>query len=252
MQITIEQLDQISKSVGKLAGWDFSRMKTRRAPTPWEYAHVVRQFVSGTDRVLDIGTGGGERFLTFAPYFEKGIGIDHSTKMIEQAMRNKEIQNVANVDFKLMDANHLEFADAEMGMVLNRHCSVNVNEIVRVLRPRGHSVIQQVGDRNALNFLKAFGWTLESFGDEWGQRMEELVLASEQSGCRVVAEAEYDVRYWFCDVESLVFWLKSVPLPEPFDVDKHWEGVNRILNDYETDQGIETTEHRELLIVEKR
>ena len=250
--ISLEQIEQISKSVGERVGWDFSRMRTQRAPTPWEYANVVRQFVTDTECVLDIGTGGGERFLTLAPYFRKGVGIDQSTEMIKQAMRNKEVQNVANVDFKLMDANHLEFPDAEMGMVLNRHCSVNVDEIVRVLRSRGYFVTQQVGDRNTLNFLQAFGWTLESFGDEWGQRMEELVLASEQSGCRVVAEAEYDVRYWFCDVESLVFWLKSVPLPEPFDVDKHWEGVNRILNDYKTIQGIETNEHRELLIVEKR
>jgi hypothetical protein len=82
--------------------------------------------------------------------------------------------------------------------------------------------------------------------------VEELAAAFEQSGCRVVAKAEYDVRYWFCDVQSLVFWLKSAPLPESFDVDKHWEGVNRILQEYGTDQGIETNEHRELLVIERR
>jgi hypothetical protein len=53
-------------------------------------------------------------------------------------------------------------------------------------------------------------------------------------------------------IESLVFWLKAVPLPEPFDVEKHWEGVNHILQKYSTRQGIEANEHRELLIVEKR
>ena len=59
------------------------------------------------------------------------------------------------------------------------------------------------------------------------------------------------MRYWFRDLESLVFWLKAVPLPEPFDLEKHWEGINYILRNYKTPRGIETNEHRELLIVQK-
>jgi hypothetical protein len=49
----------------------------------------------------------------------------------------------------------------------------------------------------------------------------------------------------------LVFWLKSVPLPEPFDIEEHCAGVNRIVNEYQTPRGIETNEHRELLVVQK-
>jgi len=52
-------------------------------------------------------------------------------------------------------------------------------------------------------------------------------------------------------VESFVFWLKSVPIPEPFDVEKHWRGINRFIEKNGTDRGIETNEHRELLIVRK-
>lgn len=252
MELTLERLKQISDSVGVRVGWDFSRMRTKRAPVPWDYYDVVRQFLANTDCVLDIGTGGGELFLTLAPCFRKGIGIDVSTEMIEQALRNKQIQKIPNVHFKVMDGNHLEFADAEFEIVLNRHCDVNVSETARVLRPQGHFITQQVGYRNTLNILKAFGWTPASFGDGWWQPVEELATTFEQSSCRVVAKAEYDVRYWFCDVESLVFWLKAVPLPEPFDVEKHWEDVNHILQEYSTRQGIETNEHRELLIIEKR
>jgi len=52
-------------------------------------------------------------------------------------------------------------------------------------------------------------------------------------------------------VPSLLFWLKAVPLPEPFDLEKHWQSVRRILKEHRTERGIETNEHRELLIVEK-
>jgi hypothetical protein len=39
----------------------------------------------------------------------------------------------------------------------------------------------------------------------------------------------------------------NILIPEPFDVEKHWEGVNHILQKYSTRQGIEANEHRELL-----
>jgi SAM-dependent methyltransferase len=252
MELSLDQLKRISDSVGMRIGWDFSRMRTKRAPVPWDYVDVVRQFLSKTDCVLDVGTGGGELFLTLAPCFRKGIGIDFSTEMIEQALRNKRTQGITNVDFQVMNGNHLEFADEEFEILLNRHSDVYVSEAARVLHPQGYFITQQVGYRNTLNILKAFGWTPASFGDGWWQPVEELAAAFEQNECRVVSKAEYDVRYWFCDVESLVFWLKAVPLPEPFDVGKHWEGVNHILQEYSTRQGIETNEHRELLIIEKK
>jgi SAM-dependent methyltransferase len=195
MELTPERLKQISNSVGVRVGWGFSRMRTKRAPVPWDYSVLVRQFLANPACVLDVGTGGGELFLTFAPCFGKSMGIDVNTEMIEQAIRNKRTQEIANVDFEVKDGNHLEFADAEFEIVLNRHCDVNVSETARVLRPRGYFVTQQVAYRNTLNILKAFGWTPASFGDGWWQPMEELAAAFEQSGCRVVAKAEYDVRY---------------------------------------------------------
>jgi len=251
MEITLEQLKQVSDSVGERTGWDFSRMSVERAPVPWIYFDVARQFLTETDIVLDVGTGGGELFLTLAPCFRKGVGIDSSAEMIESAQRNKTEQKISNVDFVLMDGDSLKFTDAHFDIVLNRHCDVNVSQIARVLRANGYFVTQQVAYRNTLNILNAFGWTPASFGENWWQPVEELAIEFEQNGCRIVAMAEYNVGYWFSDVESLVFWLKSVPLPEPFDVEKHWEGVNRIVKKYSTPRGIETNEHRELLIVLK-
>ncbi len=60
------------------------------------------------------------------------------------------------------------------------------------------------------------------------------------------------MREYFLDVESLVFWLKAAPLPEDFDVERHWRAVDRIITDYSTERGIKTNEHRELLIARKQ
>jgi hypothetical protein len=67
----------------------------------------------------------------------------------------------------------------------------------------------------------------------------------------LTARGEFDVRYAFLDLESLVFHLKSVPLPEEFDIDKHGRQVARFIQENRTARGIETNEHRALLIVQK-
>ncbi len=252
MSLTLEQLRQTAESVGERSGWDFSRVRDAREPAPWNYAEVVRRYLSPSDRVLDIGTGGGERFLALASYYGEGLGIDINAEMIAQAQRNKVAWGVQGVEFAMVDGSNLPFGEGEFDMVFNRHCSVDAVGVARVLRSGGYFITQQVGQRNSLSVLEAFGWTPDSFGSDWFQSVDELATVFEREGCRVVARAEYDLRYWFLDLESLLFWLKAVPLPEPFDIEKHWHGVNRLLEQHSTPQGIETNEHRELLIVNKR
>jgi hypothetical protein len=46
-------------------------------------------------------------------------------------------------------------------------------------------------------------------------------------------------------------FLKEIPLPERFDPETHWRAVNRSISDCGSPRGIQTSEHRHLLIVEK-
>ena len=65
------------------------------------------------------------------------------------------------------------------------------------------------------------------------------------------AQAEYDVPYWFEDIASFMAWFMAVPWPEDIELDKHWQNINRILETCQTERGIETNEHRGLLVVQK-
>ena len=102
-ELTIEALRDLSASVGERSGWDFSRVRDERAPVPWDYVKVVRQYLNQTDSVLDAGTGGGEILLSLAPYFETGIGIDRYADMIEQARQRRIDLPTGNVDLVVMD-----------------------------------------------------------------------------------------------------------------------------------------------------
>ncbi len=249
--MTFDELEQIVEANGKLDGWDFSRVRAGRDPVLWEYVDVVRQYLKPTDRVLDIGTGGGEIFFSLAPYFAQGVGIDLNPAMVETARRNQSTLSIDNVSLMIMNGDDLRFDAEEFDIVLLRHSHVYLSEIVRVLRPGGYFIMQMPEKRNSLNFLRAFGWTPASFGPDWWQPVAELADQFRLHDCHIIAQAEYDVPYWFHDIESFMFWLMSVPWPEDIELEKHWQNINQILETSQTERGIETNEHRGLLIVQK-
>ena len=113
--MTFDELEQIVEANGKLDGWDFSRVRAGRDPVLWEYVDVVRQYLKPTDRVLDIGTGGGEIFFSLAPYFAQGVGIDLNPAMVETARRNQSTLSIDNVSLMIMNGDDLHF-DAEESM----------------------------------------------------------------------------------------------------------------------------------------
>jgi len=263
-QTTPDQLAAVTRDVGQLDGWDFSAVRDERDPVPWDYAEVLRRHVRPGCRVLDIGTGGGERFLDLAPQIGAGTGIDVSADMVATARSSTPANLAARLSFAVMDASRLEFPDASFELVINRHAPVYAAEITRVLTPGGIFITQQVGGRNTESIFTAFGW--ESNAAQWEQHYSEpgappapdtlhglagLEAAFARLGCVLRAVAEYDVRYWLSDLASFVFFVKAIPLPEQFDPARHCPAVNRAISACGSARGIQTNEHRQLLIMEK-
>jgi len=249
--MTLEELKHIASKVGKVKGWDFSRIRSGGEPELWEYADVVRQYLKPTDKVLDIGTGGCEVFASLSPFFSQGIAIDHNPEMIEAAQRNIYSQPINNIAPKLMDGSNLQFGEGEFNVVLARHANAYAGEIVRVLCNDGYFIHQSVGPKGTSNILDAFGWTQHSFGPDYWHPVAELAEQFRRLGCHIMSIAESFVPVWFEDLESFIFWLISVPWPEEIDIERHWESINKILETSWSDRGIETNSHEELLIVKK-
>ena len=127
--MTLKELKQITASIGKIQGWDFSAIRDGRDPVPWDYLTLVRNYLTSSSRVLDIGTGGGEKFLTLSPNFGRGIGTDISDEMIQTAHKNQSKMQINNVSFNVMSADALQLPDSNFDIVLNRHSVVNIDEI---------------------------------------------------------------------------------------------------------------------------
>ncbi len=61
------ELRQLVDAAGELRGWDWTTIRVDRDPVPWDYLEVVRRYLTPSSYVLDIGTGGGEKFIELAP-----------------------------------------------------------------------------------------------------------------------------------------------------------------------------------------
>ena len=126
------------------------------------------------------------------------------------------------------DGRALPFPDASFELVLDRHAWVFLAEFTRVLVPGGTLVTQQVGGRNLQSIFDAFGWgsNADQWGEAWSrtQRLEALVSTALEVGLDVLRADDYQVDYAIADLGSLVFTLKHVPFPQPFDPDDSRRG----------------------------
>ncbi|MEN8723474.1 MAG: metalloregulator ArsR/SmtB family transcription factor [Alphaproteobacteria bacterium] len=117
----------------------------------------------GDERVgdlLDIGTGTGRIVEIFAPYFDRGIGIDLSADMLAVARVNLEKAGIDNVQIRRGDLYALPFADDSFDVVSVHqvlhfldNMPAALGEAARVLRPGGVMLIADFAPHQ-LEFLR--------------------------------------------------------------------------------------------------
>ena len=256
--VTAAELASITERVPKLTGWDFSSLQAEEVPPPWRFSDIVRAYLDGSQLVADLGTGGGEAFLHLAPDFHRGFGLDNSTDRLGEATKLAQDRGAHNVTFVSANSVTLPFPNSSLDVVLARHADYAPTEVARVLKPGGVFATQQMGDNDTANIFDTFGWG--TYGGYWRARFQsegrvyvptpETARQFTSLGCSVVKLDEYDLPLYFKDVEALVFYLKSSPLPEQIDPEKHWQPISNLVDSYTTELGIRTNQHRELLVVQ--
>jgi SAM-dependent methyltransferase len=104
--------------------------------------------LDGSERVLDVATGGGHTALAFAPHVKEVVACDLTPAMLHAAAEHLDERGVGNVRFELADAEALPFREGEFDVVTARFAPHHfpapqrfAGEAARVLAPGGRLVM---------------------------------------------------------------------------------------------------------------
>jgi hypothetical protein len=197
-------------------GWDFSWLegRTETEPLPWSYAGVVESYARSAQRMLDMGTGGGEILsrLRRAPVT---VATEAFTPNAPIAARRLGPLGVSVVHDEGAPDNvnqdgprgRLPFRNGSFDLVVNRHEAFRAAEVARVLVGSGTFVTQQVDAHSADDFFSALEMQVPPQPDTW------LPLAQaqlERAGFRILRADLGDEVQRFDDVGAVLYYLKVV------------------------------------------
>lgn len=227
-------------------GWDFSELEGRveEVEPPWSYERIVRHELEQAGSALDIGTGGGEFLIRIQDHLPIEV---HATEGWET---NREVARDAlaplGIEVRDYDAerdDRLPYDDASLDVVLARHEAYCAKEVVRVLRPGGWFVTQQVDGRNLADLAAVFG-----AGPAYPSvTLENLCREAQQAGLIIEREEQWSGPIRFDSVDTLVSYLRFMPwqLPEGFSIDGYRDELMAL---DQQEEPLEFTERRFIIV----
>lgn len=237
------------EAAAPFAGWDFSYLDGRMVETqpPWSYPDLARAAVAQARDVLDIATGGGEVFSSFAPFPGRATAVEGYAPNLPVARAR-----LAPLGVQVHHANTasgMPFADAAFDLILNRHGGFRPAEMHRVLKPGGVFLTQQVGGDNLDDLTAAFGARLAYPGNTLARTAEAFAAL----GCDVELAQAWRGPVTFSDVGALAYFLTAIPwVIEGFDVETHADALVALHRQIEAGGPLRFTYSRFLLRAVRR
>jgi hypothetical protein len=191
-------------------GWDFSYLDGRmlEEQPPWSYSARAAELMKHSSSVVDLDTGGGERFLKLHEHWpDKIVATEHYPPNFKLATERLTPFGAKVVDIQLSDFGPMPFSDGEFDLVLNRHAAFNPYEVGHVLTSGGTFLTQQVHGLWAVDLLAAF-----DAKPQWPDATPEKYLPRlQEAGLEIVNAQNWSGELAFTDVGAIVYYLKAVP-----------------------------------------
>jgi ubiquinone/menaquinone biosynthesis C-methylase UbiE len=197
------------------------------------------------ETILDVAAGTGETGFLAAPLLGKSgrlITSDLSPNMLDAAMRAAAQLGVENVEFRLLDAERLELADASIdgafcrfGYVLKGDPPRALRELRRVLRPGGRLAFAVWAERERNAWMTVPVAVMVERGHLQPPSGGELRLSERRNPPTITrlvhdagfAEAQIEelaVSYRFASSEELWFFVSELRGPVALALDRLDEG----------------------------
>lgn len=138
--------------------WDFSRFEIEtESLTNWDLYEILNKIANKDSKILDLGTGGGEKLLKSFPEAKEIIGTDFSEAMIETANKNLKESGRKNISFRIMDNLNMDVPDEYFDIVVARNTVTDPKQIFKCLKKNGYLLLRGVDRADCWSLKVLFG-----------------------------------------------------------------------------------------------
>ncbi len=229
------------------SGWSFDDLQITDLDQrePWDYVSLAREQLPGAGRVIDLGTGGGEVYSRVidgisGPRFYAGEEWHVNAPVARDRLRPLGVE-VLNAS-----SERTPYSDATFDLVLSRHEAIEPPDIVRILRPGGVFLTQQVA-KEQWRELTPFFPNRTVFPDHF----VDYARAFEAAGLSVTTQ-HHTWRAAYPTLGELAYLLMIAPWEfAGFDPMRDIDSLLGVEEACGTDEGIVLTHARYLMIAHK-
>lgn len=225
------------------SGWSHAQLAVRQVDPgpPWDYEAVARHAVAVAERVLDLGTGGGE-VLSRVIAGTRARCVATEEWVVNAPVARDRLASLG-IDVVRCDSLRLPLRDASFDLVLDRHEALEPAEVARALRRGGIVITQQVGPDNWPE-LRAFFPRKTRFPDHF----DEYRRGFADAGLIVDDARSHEQRVAFAELGDIVHLLLVAPWEVPnFDPVAEIDTLLALEDALRTPQGIVLTEMRYII-----
>ncbi|AYW47841.1 SAM-dependent methyltransferase [Tetragenococcus osmophilus] len=235
-----------------LEGWEFSYLddsgRWEMEPLPWDYLEIVRQYLKETDRLLDMGTGGGEILLTLAHPYNKTSTTEGYLPNYQLCKKKLEPLGIT-VKFVNED-DHLPYPDGHFDMIINRHEAFRLDEVNRTLKHGGIFITQQVGCENSRALSKRL--LKKELEVDFRNQLSYQLKQARKIGFEVLSSDEFYATLKFFDTGAIAYYASVIEWEFPnFSVDNCLDALMEVHHEIEGKGFVSSIEHRYMMVLGK-
>ncbi len=199
----------------EIKDWDFSKFEIEtESLTKWDLYEILNELATKDSRILDLGTGGGEKLLKYFPQAKEILGTDCSEGMIETAKNNLERSGRKDITFKIMDNLNMNVPDDYFDIVVARNTITDSKQIYKCLKKGGYLLLAGVDKDDCWSLKILFGR-----GQGFSDKKPISIMDYENilnAGFKDVELVPIHEREYFKNEFLFKTFLKKVPIIDDF------------------------------------
>ncbi len=199
----------------EIKDWDFSKFEIEtESLTNFDIYKTLDEITTKDSKILDLGTGGGEKVLERFPETKEILATDFAVPMIETANKNLIKSGRKNITFRFMDNLKMDVPDNYFDVVTARNTVTDPKQIYKCLKKGGYLLIHGVDKYDCHSLKMIFGK-----GQAVKDKTPISIIDYEnvlKAGFKEVELVPIHKREYFKNKKLFIEFLKKVPIIDDF------------------------------------